>query len=89
MTEEEKLALGIEIVAAMKASVYGLDIEDGRILALENTETDRIEGMTSEEWEQLPAVRREIKIRMVNAEREALHKQAMFVAEATLKHLGL
>lgn len=89
MTESEKLALGIEIVSAMKASVYGVSIEDGRIMALENTEIDQIEGMPAEDFKALNAISKVRMTRMVEVEREILHKQAMFVAEVTLKHLGL
>lgn len=45
MKQEQKLELGIEIVAAMKASCYNWDIEEGRISALMETETDRMEDV--------------------------------------------
>jgi len=40
MEEKELLSLGIEIVSAMKAACYGVSIEEGRELALENTRGD-------------------------------------------------
>jgi len=52
MSDDQKLELGIEIVAAMKATCYtSWDIETGRIDALMETETDRMEGVTKEDWD--------------------------------------
>lgn len=84
-SDSEILALGIEIVSAMKASAYDVSIEQGRIMALEDTEPDRVEGLfcrnlSNEEKERCQ--------RMCDFEKKRLHKQAMFVANATLKYLN-
>lgn len=44
MTESQKEQLGLEIVSGMKASAYGLSIEEGRELALSETEPNYFHG---------------------------------------------
>lgn len=84
MNQEQKLEFGIEIVAAMKATCYNWDIEEGRIDALMETEIDRLEGVSVEEfntWDE------SLKLRVIDSckrEKERLHKQAMFVAEIAI-----
>ena len=72
--EVDKLAFGIEIVSAMKASAYGVSIEQGRSLALEGTEPDK--NMSHQHK------------MFVENERRRLHEQAVFVAEIALKYLS-
>ena len=72
--EVDKLAFGIEIVSAMKASAYGVSIEQGRDLALEGTEPD--ENMSHQHE------------MFVENERRRLHEQAVFVAEIALQYLS-
>ncbi len=38
MNEKQKLELGIEIISGMKASAYGVSIEEGREMAMEETD---------------------------------------------------
>ena len=77
------LKLGIEIVAAMKASCYDWNIETGRILALEETEIDRMEGVT-EIWETLDDYSKKRYTELAKQEKERLHNQANFVAKITV-----
>jgi len=81
-TKEDKLALGIEIVAAMKASAYNATIEDGRLMALDETEPEHFEcyknGTTPE---------CQIWGKIAKQEKERLHEQALFVAEITLSKI--
>lgn len=87
MTKQEILDLGIEIVSAMKATCYNWDMEEGRIDALMETEIDRLEGVGVEEfntWDD------DLKLRVIASckrEKERLHKQAIFVANATIDYI--
>lgn len=85
--QQQKLELGIEIVAAMKASAYHTTIEDGRLMALEDTEMDRLAQLTPQEYSQLPDEDKERVQDMVIFERRCLHKQAFFVVDAALAKL--
>ena len=87
MTDDQKLELGIEIVSAMKASAYGVPIEDGRIMALQETEVDRMEGVTPEYWKSLSDENMAIFTNIAAFEKKRLHKRAMFVADIALKRL--
>jgi hypothetical protein len=87
MTDIEKLNFGIEIIAAMKASVYNETIEVGRILALEGTEVDRIENITPEYWNSLSKKNKDILTLSASLEKERLYKQAIFVVDIALKFL--
>lgn len=87
MENNKKLELGIEIVAAMKASCYNCSIAEGRALAIEETEVDRMEGITPEYWKNLPQEDQKRYTKIAAYEKERLHKQAMFVAEITLEKL--
>lgn len=86
LTQEQKMELGIEIVAAMKASICNWSIEVGRIMALEDTfeltEAD-IVGSNEISIEHLPFHNSNI----VPRERERLHKQALFAAESVISFL--
>lgn len=77
MNDNQKLALGIEIVSAMKASAYGVSIEEGRIDALNGTEPEHYSQEEGPDW----------PIRTAKMEKERLHKQAMFVADAVMAFL--
>lgn len=79
MTNDQKLELGIEIVSAMKASAYGVGILDGRIMALEGTEVDKMENT--------PEQSKPFYIDYCKREKERLHEQAMFVADIVLKKI--
>lgn len=87
LTESETLQLGIEIVAAMKASLCDWDIEQGRFMALEDTfeltEAD-IVGSTEIAHEHLPFHNEKV----VPFERERLHKQAIFAANTVIDLLN-
>ena len=87
MTDDQKLEFGIEIVSAMKASAYDVDIEDGRIMALEETEVDRMEGVTPEYWKSLPDEDKSRFTNIATLEKERLHKQALFVADIAIKKI--
>ena len=83
MKRKDKLALGIEIVAAMKASDYDTDIETGRIMAIEDTEFNRVikpKAITEEEKQKI--------INWCKLEKKRLYKQAFYVADITLKKLS-
>ena len=83
MKKEQLLELGIEIVAAMKASCYNCDIEIGRDIALEETEIERMEGY--KHWNSFD---KNTKLRYKDAakrEKKRLHKQALYVAKITLE----
>ncbi len=88
MNRREKLEFGIEIVAAMKASAYGVSIEDGRIMALENTEFNK-EEYKKTGINEIPITEIEIESRQkyCRSEKKRLHKQAFFVADIALKKL--
>ena len=83
----DELKFGIEIIAAMKASAYNTDIEQGRILALEETEVDRMEGLTPEYFNALPLEDRQRFIKIAKNEKERLHTQARYVAGIALEYL--
>ena len=89
MTNDQKLELGIEIVSAMKASAYDVSIEEGRIMALENTELDRMEELYSLEElsESVKGEKMEFYKKWTSREKELLHKQAMFVADIAVKKI--
>lgn len=87
MTNDQKLELGIEIVSAMKASAYDVPIEDGRIMALENTEIDRMDGVTPEYWKFLSDEDKAKFTEIAALEKECLHKQALFVADIAIKKI--
>lgn len=90
MNPEQKLELGIEIVAAMKASISSNpDIEAGRIDALENTEVDRFEVFTYEEFCELPKERQEHLKGVAKRCKEHLHKQALYVADVVTQKYEL
>lgn len=88
MTDTQKLKLGIEIISAMKASVYNADIESGRLMALEDTELDRLKSYTLEEYGSLDEDSK-AKIKAFQEKQKAvLHEQALFVADAVLQCLN-
>lgn len=87
MTDDQKLEFGIEIVSAMKASAYDMPIEDGRILALQGTEIDRIEDFAFEDFDSLPDDKKEFYKKWASREKEILHEQAMFVAGIAIEKL--
>ena len=87
ISDDKQLELGIEIVSAMKASCYNYDIEEGRIIALEGTEIDNMEGVTPEMWDNFTDVNKERYTVICLAEKEILHKQAMFVAKIATEKL--
>lgn len=85
-TEQDRLELGIEIVAAMKANVYKVPIEDGRDMALEETELDRM-GHSAAALESMDPSQLE-RLRAFAARRkEELNQQAMFVADAAIAYM--
>lgn len=87
LTDEEKLKLGIEIVAAMKASICNWDLADGRIMVLEDTfelTEDDLNKLTDISAEHLEFH----NTKVVPFERDRLHKQANFAAEAVLNFLN-
>jgi uncharacterized protein (DUF885 family) len=88
MTQDQKLELGIEIVAAMKASAYEMSIEDGRIMALQDTELDRLSDFTVKEFENLEETFKRKVQKFQELEKERLHNQAFFVAEIALEKLA-
>ena len=82
LKKAEKIELGIEIISAMKANVYDVSIEQGRIMALDETEPTHFESYDtsrpdSRQWE---AVAKRNKCR--------LHQQALFVAEASISKIN-
>jgi hypothetical protein len=88
MTDIQKLEFGIEIVSAMKASAYDTDIESGRLMALEDTELDRLGTHTLDEYNLLDD---DLKAKIKNfqeRQKEQLHKQALFVADVALGFLN-
>ena len=86
MTEDQKLEFGIEIVSAMKASAYGVPIEDGRIMALEGTEIDRLDDI---DFDSLPGKDKSFARKYAARNKERLHEQAMFVADIVIEKLEL
>lgn len=82
--DNDKLELGIELVAGMKASCANWDIEGGRIDALMNTEIDRVEDLY---FDRLPEETKNYWKIECKREKERLHKQAMYVADIMLKKL--
>ncbi len=87
MTPQQKLELGIEIVSAMQASAYNTDIEEGRILALMDTELDRLGTHTLEEFKLLDADLQNRIISFVESQRKRLHEQALFVADVVIEKI--
>jgi len=86
-TDDKILELGIEIIAAMKASCYDWNIETGRILALSETEINRMEDITPEDLKNLSAAGLARLKLVANFEKDRLHKQAKYVAKITLEKL--
>jgi len=85
MSNEQKLELGIEVISAMKASAYNTDIETGRLMALEDTELDKLGTHSFEEYQKLDS---ELKERIKNfqiSQKENLHKQALFIADIVIQ----
>lgn len=80
----KKLKFGIEIIAAMKASCYDCDIETGRIMALENTEPNLVEGY---DYENCNEEEKDVCRRIAKHEKEVLHKQALYVSDIALKYI--
>ncbi len=78
LNDQQLLELGIEIVSAMKADTYGASIEDGRLMALEDTAPEYT-------LEYDPA---DPPIRYIASMKTRLHEQAVFVAKATMKKLN-
>lgn len=82
MDKSQKLELGIEIISGIKASAYGVSIEEGRTMALNETEAINFQsyknGTTPEcrSWE-LVAKRNKNK----------LESQALFVADIALNKI--
>jgi hypothetical protein len=74
LNDTNLLELGIEIVAAMKANCYSVSIEDGRIMALEETRESDYEGLPDAKT-------------YATRERERLEKQALFVAKIALEKI--
>lgn len=68
----------------MKASCYNWDIEDGRIMALEDTEVQYIIEL---DYNSLGEEDKNIVNKSLEKNKERLHKQALFVADITLKYL--
>lgn len=87
LSNVELLDFGIEIVAAMKASCYDFDIETGRILALQETEIDRMEEVT-EIWDTLDDESKKRYTDLAEQEKIRLHKQAIFAAKISLEKLN-
>ena len=77
------LELGIEIVAAMKASLWDWDIESGRMDALSDTEIDRLSDLDMP-FEEYSPEDKEMLTNVAIKEKERLHKQAEFAAKCTL-----
>ncbi len=78
LNEKQLLELGIEIVSAMKADTYGASIEDGRLLALEDTAPEYTSGYDEADP----------PIRDMESMKTPLHEQAIFVAKAKKKKLS-
>lgn len=82
MEKSQKLEFGIEIISGIKSSAYGVSIEEGRTMALDETEAVHFEsyknGTTPEcrSWE-LVAKRN----------KNRLEAQALFVAEIALNKI--
>jgi len=87
MKEENKLKLGIEIIAGMKASAYNCSIEDGRTMALEGTEIDNFELMTPEYFETLKEFDKKKMVKMATDNKKRLHEQAIFIADIALNKI--
>lgn len=82
MTKEQRLELGIEIVAGMKASAYNVSIEEGRTMAIHETDPTHFEwykGGTTPECKQWELV--------AKREKHRLHEQALFIADIVLTKL--
>lgn len=82
MNSSKILEFGIEIVAAMMASAHHVDIEQGRLMALDETEIDTI--LSEEEYSALPLDKKAEWDNYVDSQRERLHSQARYVAQKAL-----
>lgn len=89
MTPAQKLALGIEIVAAMKASAYNVSIEIGRAYALDGTEPHLISDEESKFLKENKEKYWDRHILRCKRDKEILHKQALFVADIALAKIEL
>jgi len=82
MNKKQKLELGIEIISGMKASAYNVTIQEGRVMALNETEPSHFlsykNGTTPEckSWEMV-----------AKREKHLLHKQAFYMADLVLAKL--
>jgi hypothetical protein len=80
MTEDQKIEFGIEIISGMKASAYGVSLEEGRLMALEDTEIDKCDYSEGE-------VPIEKVKKYCDRNREILLIQAKFISEIALNKL--
>ncbi len=88
MTDDQKIELGIEIISAMKASAYDCSIEIGRIYALEGTEVDKFELITTEYFETLQEDEKNRLKEMAVTNKKRLHEQAIFIADIAINKLN-
>lgn len=79
MTTEDKFKFGYEIIAAMKSSVYGVTLKEGRDYVKEETSLN----YTESELNNLPAKRR----KYLENETMKLKAQALEVALVALQYL--
>ncbi len=87
-SNEYKLALGIEIVSAMKANVYNLSMEEGRQKALSDTSIETLIFDDIEaEFHALDGLEKDRIIEFTKKRKMALEEQAIFVANAVIKFI--
>ena len=84
LTKEQKLQLGIYLVAALKADAYNQDMEFGMCEALAGTELDKSEW---EDWESMSEEDKDLSTRIAEHEKHLLHKQANALSKAAIEFI--
>lgn len=85
LTDEQKLAFGIELVAALHANTNNGDMEYGIARALWQTEVSHDDDY--DQWETFDEDKKEWRRKMAQIEKDRLYKQANFLAEAALRYI--
>lgn len=85
LTDEQKLAFGIELVAALHANLSDGDMEYGRARALWQTEVSHQDDY--DQWETFDEEKKKGRMKMAQIEKDILYKQANFLAEAAQRYI--
>jgi len=85
LTDEQKLAFGLELVAALHANLNNGDMEYGRLRALWQTDVSHHDDY--DQWETFSEEKKERRRKMAQREKDRLYKQANFLAEVAQTYI--